>query len=205
MDAVLLLNADYTPLNVISLERAFSLILDEKVRLVSNYANRVLRSANKVWDFPAVIALKVYVRPKKQIRFSRKNILARDAYTCQYCRLRPLKKSGNPDLEMLTIDHIVPRARARDGWVTLPWKNGARVRVTSWENVVTACEPCNTKKADHDLGSVGMKFLSPPRVPTNMDVITMTMFRYQIPEEWADYLPEGSPWRNYWSGELADD
>lgn len=198
MDAVLLLNADYTPLNVISLERAFSLLLDEKVRLVSSYANRVLRSAHKVWDFPAVIALKEYVRPKKQIRFSRKNILARDAYTCQYCKLRPLKKSGNPDLEVLTIDHVVPRARARDGWVTLPWKGGARVRVTSWENVVTACEPCNTRKADHDLSSVGMKFISPPRAPTNTDVIAMTMFRYQIPEEWG-------PWSGYWSTELAND
>lgn len=205
MEAVLLLNADYSPMNVITFERAFSLLLDEKACMVSAYANRVLRSASQVWDFPAIVVLKNYVKPKKHIRFSRKNILVRDAYTCQYCAFRPVKKSGSPDIEKLTIDHIIPRAKANNGWVILPWKGGLRVRLTSWENVVTACGSCNARKADHDLSSVKMKFRSPPRTPSNLDIIAMMMHRYKIPEEWRDYLPEGAKgWSEYWTGELED-
>jgi len=143
-----------------------------------------------------------YVKAPKRIRFSRKNILARDAYTCQYCGLTPRRKSGNPDLEALTIDHVIPRSHAVNGWVRLPWRKGKKVRVTSWDNILTACEPCNTLKADRSLREVGFRMKRQPKPPTSVDVAWMALFRYEIPTEWQDYLPENSPWKQYWDGEL---
>tara|TARA_R110000824_G_scaffold68263_8_gene176741 strand:+ start:1443 stop:2057 length:615 start_codon:yes stop_codon:yes gene_type:complete len=204
VDAVLVLNADYTLLEIISWQKAMSMLLAEKVRMVEAYADRFINTARLTFEFPAVVVRTKYVRPRRRVRFSRKNILARDAYTCQYCGLKPTRKGGAPDLEMLTIDHVIPRAKSQDGWVNPPWTTG-KVRVTSWENILTACGPCNTRKADHSLKAVGMQYKKKPKAPTSMDIAWMTLFGYTIPDEWQLYLPEGSPWKNYWDGELSSD
>jgi 5-methylcytosine-specific restriction endonuclease McrA len=60
------------------------------------------------------------------ITFSRLNIYTRDRFSCQYCGARFRR-------EDLTFDHVVPRSA------------GGR---TSWENIVTACVPCNARKAN---------------------------------------------------------
>jgi len=204
MEAVLVLNADYTLLEIVSWQKAISMLIREKVRVVEEYSDRFLRSPSLTMGFPAVVARVKYVKPRRRVRFSRKNILARDSYTCQYCGLQPQKSSGAPDLEMLTIDHISPRSKSKDGWVDLPWVKEQRVRVTSWENVLTACGPCNSLKADRSLKEVGLKMNRVPRAPNSMDIAWMTLFRYNIPDEWQTYLPEGSPWKDYWDGELED-
>lgn len=204
MQSVLVLNADYSLLDVVSWQQAVSMLVTKKVRLVQEYVGRVLRSASATMPFPAVVVRTSYIRPQRKIRFSRKNILARDAYACQYCGAQPRRTSGLPDLEALTIDHVVPRAQSQGGWVTLPW-SGARVRVTSWENVLTACSPCNGAKADRTPQQAGMTPRKFPRTPSGFDLVSMSVFRYEIPEEWKMYLPEGSPWRDYWEAELVSD
>jgi 5-methylcytosine-specific restriction endonuclease McrA len=198
---VLVLNADYSILEIVDWQKAVSMLVREKVRLVEAYAGRVLRSATETFEFPAVVVRTKYVSPKKTIRLSRKNVLARDNYTCQYCSARPLRSSGRPALEDLTIDHVVPRAQGVGGYVTLPWSK-ERVRVTSWKNLHTSCIPCNSDKADRTPDQAGMKMKRIPREPTLLDAAWMALTKVEIPEEWASYLPEESPWRNYWSVEL---
>lgn len=203
MEAVLVLNADYTLLEIVSWQKAVNLFFRGKVRIVEQYAGRFLRSPSVTIKFPAVVARIKYVKPRKRVRFSRKNILCRDYYSCQYCGVKPRNKAGAPHLEDLTIDHVVARSKAINGWVILPW-NKKRVRVTSWENTLTACAPCNSRKADLTLKQAGMTMLKKPKAPSVYDLAYMSLFKYNIPTEWKDYLPEGSPWRDYWTAELTD-
>jgi len=197
---VLLLNIDYAPLEVISWRDAMTKLVMGKVELVDAYVGQVIRTSSQAFPFPAVVRL-VTSYAKRRVRLSRSNILARDAYTCQYCGLQPRRKTGEPSLVQLTIDHVVPRAHARNGRVTLPWSH-QRVRTTSWKNVLTACSPCNFRKADRTPGQAGMAMSKTPRAPTPVDIARMSITRYQIPQEWKTWLPEGSPWGDYWDVEL---
>lgn len=198
----LVLNVDYTPLEVVSWRDAIEKLLTDKVELVEAYVGQFVRSPSVRFPLPAVVRL-VTGYARRRVRLSRKHILERDAYTCQYCGARPRTRSGAPRLQDLTIDHVVPRAQARGGWVTLPW-SGERVRVTSWENVLAACGPCNASKADRTPSEAGMVMRRTPRAPSVIDMAWMAIIRHKIPSEWKDYLPEGSPWRDYWDAELED-
>ena len=141
--------------------------------------------------WPAVIALRRYARARGRVRFSTRNVVARDHFTCQYCGLRPRLADGRPDREQLTTDHVVPRAQARDGVVYLPWSK-QWVNVTSWENCCAACRACNCRKADHTPMQANMPLRQYPRVPTQADVLRLALARVGVvPEEWRIYLPEG--------------
>jgi len=171
--------------------------------LVEQYADRAIHSAYEVWPFPAVVRLTGrYV--KRKVRLSRSNLLARDSYTCQYCGCKPKKSSGAPRLEELTLDHVVPKSQAVNGWVTLTWGQMPRVRVTSWENLLTACYDCNTGKAARTPRQAGLQMRSFPKAPGPLDIARMNIFQYRIPTEWKMWLPEKSGWRDYWKGELED-
>ncbi len=201
MNAVLVLNADYSPLRVVPWQRAIGMLLDDKASLVQAYANRMIRSATLSLPHPAVVALHRYSRFRSRVRFNRANVLARDHYTCQYCGLSPRRLSGRPDLTELTIDHVVPRAQAREGRV---FAQGRWRPVTCWENVATACVDCNVAKADQTPAEAEMTLRTTPRVPTHLDVLWMALFSVDIPEEWREFLPEDSPWRAYWTAELVE-
>lgn len=200
--AVLLLNADHTPIKVISWEKAVYLILDQKARLVVGYAGKMIRSARSAMEWPAVVALTTYRNVNAKVRFNRANLLARDGYRCAYCGVAPKSASGKPAIEHLTLDHVVPRAQSRGGQVTLPWSPHARISVTCWENVVCACEDCNLRKADRTPAQAGLTLRVRPRKPTSWDCIRMVLSRMEIPTEWRDHLPEGSAWGGYWDEEL---
>src|SRR5436305_1567497 len=122
MSSVLVLNATYEPLNVIPLRRAILLLLKEKAEVVEATEAR-LRAERVAVAVPSVIRLIAYVPvpPRMPLPVSRRTVLARDNYTCQYCGSQPGKAQ-------LTIDHVVPRS-----------KGGG----TTWDNVVAACAPCN--------------------------------------------------------------
>lgn len=190
----LLLNADYQPIKVISWKRAMSLVLEEKASLVIEYVGEVVRSVSRVFGRPAVVRLNTYRRPKGRLRYCPPNVLARDDYRCAYCDAR------GPGVK-LTLDHVVPRAQARNGQVVLPW-NGKRVPVTCWENVITACYDCNALKADRTPAQAKMPLRSNPRTPTALDMLRMSLNRMRIPAEWVDFLPDGSE-RTYWTAELG--
>lgn len=201
MQHALLLNADYQPLRIVPWERAILLLLDDRAEMVERYVGRFVRSVSSAVPWPAVLRLKRYVSGAPRVRFTRWNVLARDGYRCAYCGRRPTDRKGMPVLEELTLDHVVPRAQAKRGFIrTLA---GKQVPITCWENVVTACMDCNLKKADRTPSQAGYKLLWEPRMPTTADALRMSMRRIAIPEEWKQYLPDGAAkWSGYWTDEL---
>ena len=203
----LLLNADYEPFKVIPWRRAVELLLDDRVDIVENYVDRFVRSVSEAIPWPAVLRLKQFVKPRARMRFNRQNVLARDGYRCAYCGETPRRRDGRPELEELTIDHVMPRAHSRNGRVRGHHSVGGRdIPVTTWENVVTACGSCNLKKADRTPEQAGMRLLYTPKVPSMGDILRMSLRKVSVPDEWKAWLPEGAEgWAGYWTDELAPD
>jgi len=165
MSHVLVLNATYEPLNVVSVRRAVLLLLKEKAEVVEA-ADAWLRSEQMALPVPLVIRLVYYVRiPRRfSLPVSRRTVLARDHYTCQYCRTR-LGKAH------LTLDHVLPRSRGGE---------------TIWENVVTACGPCNRRKGNRTPEEAAMPLLRQPRRPR---YLALTLLEGSgAPEVWNKYM-----------------
>jgi 5-methylcytosine-specific restriction endonuclease McrA len=163
--AVLVLNATYEPLNIVSVQRAVVLLLKEKAEVVEA-AQAKLRAEHFVISWPLVIRLVAFVPIPRRLPLplSRRTVLARDMYTCQYCGQQPSKSE-------LTIDHVIPRSRG-----------GA----TSWENVVTACAPCNRRKGDRLAEEAKMVLLSKPARPRFIAVALMGELNAHV--TWQKYL-----------------
>ena len=138
---VLVLNQSYEPLMVIGAKRAIILLINEKVDSLETYREKI-HSAYLTVPLPSVIRLKEYARiRRKEIVLSRKNILKRDNHTCQYCSARSVP---------MTIDHVISRKKGGED---------------SWENLVAACVPCNTRKGNYSSREVHMVLLKIPRKP----------------------------------------
>jgi 5-methylcytosine-specific restriction endonuclease McrA len=138
---VLVLNASYEPINVCAARRAIVLVL-KGVASAEEHSHAHVRSSRQAVRLPSVIRLLEYRRIPIQSRsLSRKNILLRDRYTCQYC-LRTLPSSE------LTLDHVVPRSRAGE---------------STWENLVACCLDCNNRKGSRTPEEAGMKLTRTPR------------------------------------------
>jgi len=191
MHAVLLLNVDHTPMKIVPWQKAMCLLLADKVRLIESYGDKVVHSASgKTWPWPAVVALKTYERIKRaesKVKFKRLNVLARDGFACAYCGVKPQTSAGLPDLSRLSVDHVVPKSRAVDGKVKLPW-NGRVVPMTCWDNVVSSCNACNYAKADRTPAEAGMKLQVVPRRPNPFDVVRIVLSRMAVPAEWEPHL-----------------
>ncbi len=174
MERTLLLTQGYEPISVISWRKAICLMTLGKVEVVECY-QRDIRSVHLVFKMPAVVRLLHCIRRfKKQVKFCRQNVLARDRWRCQYCGAkRPLAE--------LTYDHVVPRSR------------GGR---TSWENIVTACIECNARQANRTPGQARMRLRKPPRRPAWVPIFTLQISRRSAPDAWRDYC--------YWTAELDE-
>lgn len=183
----LVLNADYSPVRIVPWQRGVTLVLDERAYLVEPYVGRQVRSSRTAVPWPAVVTLRKYERRRPRLAFSRRNVLARDSYTCQYCGLRPQTSSGRPDLRRLTLDHVVPRARSTDGSVTLPW-SGTSVRLTSWENVVCACALCNHRKGARTPDEAGLQLRERPRAPRSGEGLGWLGAHSPLPSEWRAWV-----------------
>ena len=178
MQDVLLLNADYRPVQIMSWERAVCLLLSDKVRTVVSYTDKMIRSENLEIAWPSVVSLVRFARVKTGPRLNRRNVLARDGFRCAYCE-------DAPALGLLTMDHVVPRSKATQGRVQ---QNGVWVPVTSWENLVTACAPCNQRKADRTPEQAGMALKQRPRRPNSADLMRIALSRANVPPEWLEYI-----------------
>jgi 5-methylcytosine-specific restriction endonuclease McrA len=165
MSSVLVLNATYEPISVVSTRRAVVLLLKEKAELVEA-AEAVLRAENLTMRMPLVIRLVYFVRIpyKVSLPVTRRTVLARDHYTCLYCGRQPARKD-------LTVDHVVPRSR------------GGR---TVWENVVTACQRCNGRKGDRTPQEAGMAVLSDPARPRYVALALVEAS--EVRQAWDKYL-----------------
>jgi 5-methylcytosine-specific restriction endonuclease McrA len=161
---VLVLNASYEPLNVCTVRRALVLLLKEKAEVLE-HGDGVLRSETMRLDCPEVIRLISFVRVPRDIhrrRITRKAVLARDGWTCQYCG------SNKPSL---TVDHVIPRSRGGE---------------SVWENIVASCAPCNRRKGNRLPQEIRMHPKRNPRPPGPTVFIRIAAPR--TPEAWEPYL-----------------
>uniref|UniRef100_A0A803MN23 HNH nuclease domain-containing protein n=1 Tax=Chenopodium quinoa TaxID=63459 RepID=A0A803MN23_CHEQI len=166
-----LLNTGFQPVNVVCWKRAICLEFTEKADVLEYY-DQTVNSPNGSFNIPAV--LRVMKRKKVRNILSRKNIFYRDDYMCQYCKV-----TNN-----LTIDHVVPIARGGK------WE---------WENLVTACIRCNSKKGHKTLEEANMNLVKAPKAPKDYDILaipltsaTVRMLKIKkgTPQEWRQYLPK---------------
>lgn len=126
-ESVLVLNANFEPINVCNLQRAIGLILTNRATLVLNGRGEI-RTVNRVFPRPSIIRLQHMVhRPRPKVKLTRREIFRRDNYTCQYC---------GRHTNDLTVDHVIPRHLGGQH---------------TWTNVVTACAACNHRKGGRTL------------------------------------------------------
>jgi 5-methylcytosine-specific restriction endonuclease McrA len=171
----LVLKADYRPLSYYPLslwpwQEVIKAVFLERVDVISTY-DHVVRSPSFEMKLPSVVALKHYVAQDRSPAFTRFNLFLRDGFACQYC--------GSP--EELTFDHVLPRSK------------GGR---TSWENIVTACAPCNLSKGGRTPHEAHMTIRRNARRPTMYELQEQGR-RFppnHLHASWLDYL--------YWDIEL---
>lgn len=163
IENVLVLNANYEPINVCNTRRAVSLILSEKAALILN-GRGYLKTVSRAYPIPSIIRLSNMVhRPRPRVKLNKREIFRRDNFTCQYC--------GKHTIE-LTIDHVVPRHLG-----------GLHI----WNNVVAACSSCNHRKGGRSLEESGMALMHRPAIPP---ASAMYIFGRHLNEnaEWEPYL-----------------
>lgn len=162
MDDVLVLNTTMEPLNVVELQRAIQLLLRNKAKIV-HVRNRDVRTVSFAIPLPSVIQMLYFIkRGRQSVALSKKNVLLRDKHQCMYC--------GVVGEQKLTVDHVFPKSRGGP---------------STFENLVCACVPCNTRKRDRTPEEAGMKLRRKPYRPR---YIAWAVFkRHTAPEEWALY------------------
>ena len=162
--SVLVLNQNFEPINVCNARRALVLIGRGKAEVVSD-SGRLLRTVASTFPIPSVIRMVYFIkRPRPVARLSRREVFARDSYTCQYC--------GTATRD-LTLDHIVPRHRG-----------GAH----TWENLVSACKSCNHRKAGRTPTEARMRLRCEPNAPRESLITIFWRYLEQQPA-WRIFFP----------------
>ena len=160
---VLVLNQNYQPLNICDVRRAVSLLGKGKAETVQ-YGVDYIHTVSRMFERPEVIRLVYMVRkPLHRRKLSRREVFQRDGYACQYCGTRGTD---------LTLDHVVPRC-----------KGGQH----TWENVVTACQRCNHRKAGYTPREAGMKLRMEPREPRPNPYAGFSADR--VDPTWLPFMP----------------
>ena len=163
---VLVLNQSYEPLTVCRARRAVVLIYQGKAEMLENGAGFV-HSTSRSFPLPSVIRLGYMIkRPRLERKLTRFEIFNRDHFTCQYC---------GKETRQLTLDHIIPRYRGGQH---------------TWENVVSACVPCNRHKAGRTPKEANMKLMHTPAPPHSSPFFNIPYRYLQTQNEWLKYLPQ---------------
>jgi 5-methylcytosine-specific restriction endonuclease McrA len=151
---------------VINWKRAIKLVFLDKVEVVEE-SDREVHSITVSMKVPSVVRLMGFVRfRRKDAKYSRKNIYARDKYRCQYC-------AGQFSQEELTCDHVIPRSR------------GGR---TEWNNIVTCCVQCNRKKGGRTPDEARLRLIKAPTRPAWYWGLQVRFAHRKPPREWWVYL-----------------
>lgn len=162
MGQVLVLNQSYQAISLCEPNRALVLVLLQKAELVADDSSRKVRTVNREFLYPSVIRVFNYVKvPYKKVALTRHNLFKRDQNRCVYC--------GGTD--KLTLDHVVPRAQ------------GGK---TTWNNLVTACYKCNSKKGSLTPEQAGMPMRFSPYRPSF--IMYLSQFSGKVDEAWKPYL-----------------
>jgi len=185
----LVLNRLWQAVNVIGVERAFSLLALDHAQVI--YAEdgsfrvfdaaswfeyskdvesipgaRVVRTVNQSVIVPSVLLLKGFDRILLQeMKFNRQNLLERDDYRCQYC-------GKNLPTKELNMDHVIPRDRGGG---------------TSWENVVISCIRCNSRKSNRLPKEAGMRLLKEPKRPSRRPFVS-SLYGKPVEKSWEYFL-----------------
>lgn len=149
---VLVLNASYEPLSLVSVRRAVVLLLRQKAELIDG-TEKTIRSVRYSMPMPLVIRLNRYVKlPHRRVPPTRTAIMLRDGHVCQYCGQTPGRK-------LLTVDHVIPRSRGGP---------------EEWPNLVTACKGCNQKKGSNTPDEAMMSLVRNPTEPSYVSLVLMS-------------------------------
>lgn len=161
MERCIVLNGDYTYLNVIDWKRAVRLMIKGKTEVLK-YSDRVLRNedGDVIIKIPLVMRLIKMIRMiyKNKVPYSKRNIFVRDGFQCMYCGTKQNK---------LTVDHVIPSSK------------GGK---TSFDNCVASCKKCNHTKGDRTPNEAKMYLIKRPYTPTIYEFIRLKMKHYKIDE-----------------------
>lgn len=163
MSQVLILNNTYEPLDIVPLQRAVRMLFARKAEIVHD-TGREIHSEKLSFPLPSVLRLLYYIRrPMQKVALTKKNVLIRDDYTCQYCGLQGER--------LMTIDHILPKS-----------KGGP----STWENLCCACMQCNNRKNNRTPADANMKLKRKPHEPRYIPWVQIK--RNTFPDEWHKFL-----------------
>ncbi len=193
--AVLVLNSVYQAVQITGVRRAFVLFYGGRARAVapdfSTYdfeswcdvppgaGDTFVRTPRRAIRVPSIIQLLHYTRvPRRDIRFTRRNIFYRDRNRCQYCGRVFAQRD-------LNLDHVVPRSRG-----------GA----STWDNVVCACLACNGRKGNRTPPEAGMVLWRAPSKPAGHPALRAGWIGPSFHDEWRTFLDVA-----YWNVELEED
>jgi len=166
VERCIILNGDYSYLNVVNWKRAVCLLMKGKTEVLK-YSDKVIRNSDGevIMKLPLVMRLIKIVRMiyRNKVPFSKRNIFVRDGYRCMYC--------GNRDKVKLTVDHIIPQSK------------GGK---STFDNRVAACRECNHKNYNRTPNEAKMYLIRQPYTPTIYEFIRLKMKQYKI----DDFLKE---------------
>ena len=138
---VLILNANYEPLHVCNSKRALALVFSGKAEIILN-GRGVIHSTSASYEVPSVVRLSYMInKPRPRVSLSKREILRRDEFTCQYCGRK---------MKHLTIDHVIPRHCGGPH---------------TWHNLVAACSTCNRRKGGKTPAEANMSLRRKPFEP----------------------------------------
>ena len=162
---VLVLNQNYEPLNICRARRAVVLVYRGKAEMLEDGAG-FIHSVGQIFSVPSVIRLAYMIRrPRPERKLTRLEVFNRDQYICQYC---------GKESRQLTLDHVIPRYRGGEH---------------TWENVVSACIPCNRHKAGRTPEQAGMRLIRRPSPPRDkLPFYIPLQLKSQL--QWQKYLPQ---------------
>ncbi len=163
LEPVLVLNANFEPLNICNTRRAIGLMMTNKASLILN-GRGYIRTVSMQFPRPSIIRLERMIkRPRIRVKLSKREVLRRDNFTCQYCG-----KNGFH----LTIDHIIPRSQGGEH---------------NWNNLVAACPSCNHRKGGRTIAQAHMRLLRDPSEPPSSAVYIFARHLNQN-EDWIPFI-----------------
>lgn len=137
--------------------------LSGSVEVIEKHESYAIHTISRAFDLPTVIRLGRYVKiPTRRVLLNRKNLLLRDSHRCQYC------SASGPHL---TIDHVVPKRKGGED---------------TWENLVTACAPCNSRKGHRTPEQAGLRLKRTPKRPSRITFIRQSARSGH--DSWRPYL-----------------
>mgnify|MGYP001453090743 CR=1 FL=1 len=193
--SVLALNRHFQAVHVISVRRAFCLLVKELAEVVhvdgGHFCSYTfdswlefsqlklelgqrdefedwVKSVNFEIQAPRIIRLLTYEHvPRNSVKFNRRNIFLRDGHRCQYCG----KRYSSP---RLSLDHVLPKSRGG---------------TDTWENIVCACLKCNVDKGGRTPAEAGMKLLQKPVKPKRSPLLSrqLSLSKYEC---WKNFIPQ---------------